>query len=74
MRYVIHPGWITGTDDEPVYVDAQTLVQLYGLSGHTYVVAPPPDTTAYEWFANRADDVHLYPREDGKYELPPECN
>lgn len=64
-RYAIHPEYVTSqTDGDRHYIDAQTLVRLYNLKPHEYVV--------WQDRGMREEDfIHLYPRQDGNYTKPP---
>ena len=65
-RYVMHPGIVTSQyDHQKHYVGVRHLIICYGLTYHRSII--DANSSLYEPHDN---DVHLYPRFDGNYELP----
>lgn len=69
MRYVLHPGYVRSQNDhDEHFIGGPHLCRLYGVSIRDCVFG---DTQQYR---ERPGDVHLYPRRDGNYTLPPNSN
>ncbi len=70
--YALHPGYIySRKDGDRHFIGMSQLVDLYQLRHDEVVVwdSERPET----FLAKNWDDyIHLFPREDGKYELPEE--
>ena len=73
-RYVLHPGPVTiKYDGQEHFISADRLAQLYGLRLSTTNVAIVryDDQPLYpRGFRESPDDVHIWPRRNGDYELP----
>ena len=69
-KYMIHPGEVVSQfDGEIHYIEFSQLVKLYGVNPDECILADVrrPETL---YGLNMNDYIHLYPRSDGKYELP----
>lgn len=70
IRYVIHPGYVTSTNDgDRHYISAGRLALLYGLRLQDCAVMHDDDA-GVRAYQQQANDVHLYPKQDGDYSLP----
>lgn len=68
-RLVIVPGHVVKDDRSLGWVDAEALARLYGVPLATCVVWDPINFPYKTWRPG-PDDVLLYPKNDGRYELP----
>jgi len=69
-KYAIHPGYIISSHDGEVhYIGVAQLVKCYGLKVGDFIVIDDKHPESKEGL-NMDDYIHLYPRADGKYELP----
>ena len=67
VRYIIHPDFvISQSDGQEHFIDYIRLIELYRLD--------PRECVDWRLCTTRGkeDDIHLYPRYDGKYEIPVE--
>jgi hypothetical protein len=70
-RLVLHPGHVeSSTDSQLHYLDAPTLARLYGIPLQQCVVLDGHRPETFVGFQQEPGDVHLYPRRDGRYEVP----
>jgi len=69
MSIFIYPGHVVSSNDgDRHYITAPQLAHLYGVDTRECIVVTPINHSRV--FAGRhkkEDDIHLYPREDGKY-------
>jgi hypothetical protein len=69
MKYVLHPGYINYGVRVKRFVPFMELVELYKLPLNVcYNAARASDMAGLR----KAECIHLYPREDGNYNLPGE--
>lgn len=67
MKYILHPGQIRSrTDGQIHYISAAKLARLYGLNLADCIVHKEPKNYVFDVY-----DIHLHPRFDGDYTLPP---
>lgn len=65
MTYILHPGYVRSTSDgKEHYIGTSQLIQLYGLPDGMFRVVHPE---LRDPRPPQPDDIHLYPREDGRY-------
>lgn len=69
MKYIIHPGYVTASDGDVHFIGFKQLIQLYNLKrSNCYNNDTLGDTSGLMLDGC----THLYPREDGNYNLPKE--
>ncbi len=65
MRYILHPGVVTSTNDGDRHpVSAVQLATLYGVKLEDCLIF------ALRMYREQEGDIHLFPRTDGNYTLP----
>lgn len=66
MRYILHPGYVTSQHDgQEHFINGQNLARLYSVNYKDCVFG---DVVGYKEIEG---DIHLWPRSDGIYALPP---
>jgi hypothetical protein len=73
-HYVLHPGYVTNPQGVSYFVQARDLIPLYGISGAPFTIdmgdtSGNPHNQRERFIRWPADAIHLYPREDGNYDL-----
>ena len=67
-RYILYPGYVAGRNGgDHQYIGGSRLARLYGLSPNSPNVIV---SSGHRPFYCLPDDVHLFPRQDGNYQLP----
>lgn len=67
MKYVLHPDHVIARDGDMHFISFKQLIQLYGLErSDCYNNDTLGDTSCMKL----EECIHLYPREDGNYNLP----
>lgn len=70
-RYVLHPGYVhSQTDGQRHFITSTELRLLYRVSRNAVVVVCHHSPAKRIGFRPRPDDINLYPRNDGNYQLP----
>jgi hypothetical protein len=70
MRYILHPGTVcSNTDGDCHFISARKLAELYKVPFHLCHVLDSKDPNTYLRFQETENDVHLYPKPDGNYNL-----
>ena len=69
-RIILNPGYVVSSRDGDVhFISAKKLARLYGVDCNKCIVIPygKPKPLGYKL---RADDLYLYPEDDGDYHIP----
>ena len=65
MRYVLHPGYVTGKNDwQEHFIGGPRLARLYGVDMRECVFGDVPD------YREQEGDVHLHVDYNGIYYMP----
>ena len=70
QRFILHPGFVRSkTDGQQHFISASKLAELYRVDLRDCIVLAPDNPEKGFGFEWKEDDVDLYPRTDGNYNL-----
>ena len=69
MRFILHPGLVYSKDNDCHFISAPQLANLYGVPLKNCYVLDSRRPETYLGYKKRKNDIHLYPRPSGDYNL-----